>query len=79
MQILIPLAGLIDKDAELARLEKEIGKLSVNIEKGNAKLNNPGFTDKAPAAVIEKERVRVDELSSALAQLQDQAKKISAL
>jgi valyl-tRNA synthetase len=79
MQILIPLAGLIDKEAELARLEKEIGKLQVNIDKGNAKLGNTGFTDKAPAAVVEKERMRVDELTKSLAQLQEQAEKIRAL
>jgi valyl-tRNA synthetase len=79
MQILIPLAGLIDKEAELARLEKEIGKLKINIDKGNAKLGNPGFVDKAPAAVVDKERTRVDELSVALTQLQEQAEKISAL
>jgi len=79
MQILIPLAGLIDKEAELARLEKEIGKLTVNIDKGNAKLANPGFVDKAPAAVVDKERERVEELSAALTQLQSQAEKISAL
>jgi valyl-tRNA synthetase len=79
MQILIPLAGLIDKQAELARLEKEMGKLQVNIDKGNAKLSNAGFTDKAPAAVVEKERSRVDEMSKSLAQLQEQAEKIRAL
>ena len=79
MQILIPLAGLIDKEAELARLEKEMGKLSTNIEKGEAKLQNPGFVDKAPAAVVEKERLRLAELSKSLQQLQEQAVKISAL
>ena len=79
MQILIPLAGLIDKDAELARLRKEIGKLEANINKGEAKLANPGFVDKAPAAVVEKERTRVAELAKAMAQLQQQAEKIQAL
>lgn len=79
MQILIPLAGLIDKEAELARLEKEMGKLSVNIEKGEAKLQNSGFVDKAPAAVVEKERQRVAELSKSLQQLQEQAEKIQTL
>ncbi len=79
MQILIPLAGLIDKDAELARLQKEIGKLEANIHKGEAKLANPGFVDKAPAAVVEKERARVEELGKALTQLQQQAEKIRAL
>ena len=79
MQILIPLAGLIDKEAELARLEKEMGKLSINIEKGEAKLQNTGFVDKAPEAVVEKERQRLAELSKSLQQLQEQAVKISAL
>ena len=68
-----------DKEAELARLEKEISKLEINIEKGSAKLQNPGFVDKAPAAVVEKERQRVDELSRSLQQLQEQAEKIRAL
>ncbi|MCK5002655.1 MAG: class I tRNA ligase family protein, partial [Gammaproteobacteria bacterium] len=79
MQILIPLAGLIDKEAELTRLEKEMGKLTINIEKGEAKLQNPGFVDKAPAAVVEKERQRLAELSKSLQQLQEQAEKIRAL
>ena len=79
MQILIPLAGLIDKEAELARLDKEIAKLVVNLEKGQAKLQNSGFVDKAPAAVVEKERQRVDEMDKAKQQLEQQAEKIRAL
>ena len=79
MKLLIPLAGLIDKDAELARLNKEIGKLESNLEKSNAKLNNPNFADKAPEAVVNKERERVAEMETALKQLQEQAEKISAL
>ena len=79
LQILIPLAGLIDKEAELARLEKEIGKLDSNLEKGQAKLQNANFVDKAPAAVVEKERQRVAEMEKARQQLQQQAEKIRAL
>ncbi len=79
LQILIPLAGLIDKEAELARLEKEIGKLDINLEKGHAKLRNANFVDKAPAAVVEKERQRVDEMDQTRQQLQQQAEKIRAL
>ena len=56
-----------------------MGKLSINIEKGEAKLQNPGFGDKAPEAVVEKERQRLAELSKSLQQLQEQAVKISAL
>ena len=79
MKILIPLAGLIDKDAELARLEKEIGKLQANIDKTTAKLVNKNFVDKAPAAVVEKERNRLAEMTTAITQLKAQADKIRAL
>ncbi|RDH84896.1 MAG: valine--tRNA ligase [endosymbiont of Galathealinum brachiosum] len=79
MKILIPLAGLIDKDAELARLNKEIGKLEANCEKSNAKLGNPGFVDKAPEAVVNKEKERVAEMESAITKLKEQLAKISAL
>ncbi|MDA3870253.1 MAG: valine--tRNA ligase [Gammaproteobacteria bacterium] len=79
MQILIPLAGLIDKEAELTRLEKEIGKLRGNIKKGEAKLQNPGFVDKAPPEVVIKERQRLAELSTSLQQLEQQAEKIRSL
>jgi valyl-tRNA synthetase len=79
MQILIPLAGLIDKEAELARLSKEIAKLQTNLDKGNAKLQNSNFVDKAPEAVVEKERQRVGEMARAKQQLEQQAEKIRAL
>ncbi len=79
MKILIPLAGLIDKDAELARLEKEINKIQINIDKTTAKLVNKNFVDKAPAAVVEKERTRLAEMSKSIEQLQEQAEKIKKL
>ncbi|MBL4711381.1 MAG: class I tRNA ligase family protein, partial [Gammaproteobacteria bacterium] len=79
MKILIPLAGLIDKDAELARLEKEINKLQVNIDKTTTKLVNKNFVDKAPAAVVEKERTRLAEMTKAIEQFKEQAEKIKAL
>jgi len=79
MKILIPLAGLIDKEAELARLEKEIGKLQVNVDKTTAKLVNKNFIDKAPTAVVEKERARLAEMTHAIEQLKEQAEKINKL
>ena len=48
LKILIPLAGLIDKDAELARLHKEIGKIEKELEKCHAKLSNENYISKAP-------------------------------
>ncbi|GAB6040043.1 valine--tRNA ligase [Endothiovibrio diazotrophicus] len=79
MKILIPMAGLIDKEAELARLGKEIERLRGEIAKGEAKLNNPSFADKAPAQIVDGVRHKVEENQAALEQLTDQLEKIKAL
>lgn len=79
MKVLIPLAGLIDKDAELARLEKEIGRLRQDIERTESKLANPAFVDKAPAAVVQKERDKMTQARAALEDLNAQAQRIGAL
>jgi|TARA_B110000977_G_scaffold97130_1_gene128006 valyl-tRNA synthetase len=79
MKVLIPLAGLIDKDAEIERLSKDISKLEINIGKTRAKLANPGFTDKAPAAVVEKEQQRVQEQEQTLHDLLQQREKMAKL
>jgi len=79
LKILVPMAGLIDKQAELDRLHKEIGKIEANLPRVEGKLNNPKFIDKAPAAVIEKERSKLEALRSQLEQLQAQKSKIEAL
>ncbi|MEA3643178.1 MAG: valine--tRNA ligase, partial [Lamprobacter sp.] len=78
MKILIPMAGLIDKDAELKRLDKEIAKLQADIERIEKKLANPSFVDKAPAAVVQKERDRAAEQQGALANLSLQRERIAA-
>jgi len=79
MQLLIPMAGLIDKKAELARLDKQIDKLSGDLERGSTKLANPNFVDRAPEAVVAKERARVGELETTLDQLTSQRKRIAAI
>jgi valyl-tRNA synthetase len=79
MQILIPLAGLIDKDAETARLNKEIEKMQKGLSGLEGRLNNPSFTDKAPANVVEQVKKQADEQKSALAQLEQQLIKIKAM
>ena len=79
MKILIPMAGLIDKDAELARLDKEITRLRSDVERIEKKLANPNFVDKAPAAVVQKERDRLGEQGAAVANLMAQRTRIAAL
>jgi valyl-tRNA synthetase len=79
LRILIPLAGLIDKEAELARLEKEIGKLRAALEKADSKLQNASFIKRAPPEIVAKERARAGELGASLEQLEEQAGRIRAL
>jgi valyl-tRNA synthetase len=79
MKILIPMAGLIDKDAELARLEKEIQKINNDLPRIKDKLTNPTFIDKAPPAVIDKEKAKLAELGSLLSNLEQQHAKILAM
>ncbi|MCF6275177.1 MAG: valine--tRNA ligase, partial [Robiginitomaculum sp.] len=54
----LPLAGLIDLDAERARLSKETAKVEIEIKKIDGKLANKNFTDRAPAHVVEQEHTR---------------------
>jgi valyl-tRNA synthetase len=79
MKVLIPMAGLIDKDAELKRLDKEITRLRTDIGRIEAKLANPNFVDKAPAAVVQKERDRLSEQGAAVTNLVAQQRRIAAL
>ncbi len=79
MEILIPMQGLIDKDAELARLDKELQKLNQEHGRIAGKLSNPGFTEKAPAAVVEKERLKLEKIEPALATLQSKRNDIASL
>jgi valyl-tRNA synthetase len=79
MQILIPLAGLIDKDAETARLNKEIEKIQKGLAGVEGRLSNPNFTDKAPADVVAQVRKQAEEQKVALVQLEQQLVKIEAM
>ena len=79
MEILVPMAGLIDKAAELDRLGKEIQKLKQEVGRAEQRLKNPGFADRAPADVVAKEREKLNEYRSQLAKLEEQAEKIKYL
>ena len=79
LSVLIPMAGLIDKDAEIARLTRSIEKLNKEADKTRSKLSNEKFVGKAPEAVINKEKAKLAEAESALEKLQEQVTQIEAL
>ncbi len=79
LKILIPMAGLIDKVAELARLEKEIQKIKNDLPRIEGKLSNSTFIDKAPPEVIDKEKAKLADLLSNLNNLEQQQTKIRSL
>ncbi len=79
MKILIPLSGLIDRDAEIARLEKEIDRKQQEADRIQAKLGNENFVSRAPEAVVDKERAKLAEAETALAGLREQLDRIRQL
>jgi len=79
LSVLIPMAGLIDKDAELARLAKAIDKLKQEVARTEGKLNNEKFVAKAPAAVIDKEKAKLADAQSSIDKLVEQQMQIAAL
>jgi valyl-tRNA synthetase len=79
MEIHVPMAGFIDKAAEVARLDKDIAKRSGEIQQLKGKLSNANFVDKAPTAVVDKEKERLAAAQSAVEKLHQQIEKIKAL
>ena len=79
MKILIPLAGLIDKEAEKERLKKEIDKLIKLQTQFSAKLNNEKFISGAPSEVIKKEQDKLKSVENSLKELEEQIKKIFSI
>ena len=73
-QLFIPLGELVDLEKEKARVEKELKKNSTELEKLNAKLNNPGFVNKAPEHVVNAEKERAAKLTELVAKLEEQLK-----
>ena len=77
--IVLPLAGVIDISAEQSRLEKEAAKLEGEIAKHDKKLANKGFTDKAPAEVVETERQRRTEEAATLVKVREALERLKTL
>lgn len=79
MELLIPMAGLIDVAAEMARIDKQLEKLGQEIARIEGKLSNQGFVAKAPAEVIDKERAKMADLKRDMDKLNEQKSEFAKL
>ena len=79
LEILVPLEGLIDVDAERSRLMKEINKLLSGLKAVETKLNNKKFVNNAPSSIVIKEREKKNQISSALESFETQLKNLEGL
>ncbi len=79
LEIRVPMAGVIDIEAELARLDKEIARQKQDIAKLDGKLDNPAFTERAPADIVAAERQKREQAETALATLTLQRAQIEEL
>jgi len=79
MRILVPLKGIIDVDAERARLEKQEQKLESDLSKAQAKLSNENFVNNAPPDVVAQERQRVSEFERKISQIKEQIEKLNEI
>ena len=69
----------VKRNAEVARLDKEIQRVSKEVPRLEGKLSDEGFLAKAPEAVVAKEKARLDDLRSNLAELEAQIERIRSL
>ena len=79
LKVMIPLAGLIDQAAERARLEKQIAQREQELQRSARKLASRGFVNKAPPAVVAKERARQQDLETQLSGLREQLDRLASL
>jgi valyl-tRNA synthetase len=71
IEIILPLAGMVDIEKEIARLEDEIKKMEAEIKRATGKLSNPGFVNNAPDHLVEEERRKKEEYSAKKVQLEE--------
>jgi len=79
MKIFVPMAGLIDVQAERGRLGKQAKKVQAELSRAEAKLANPRFVDNAPADIVAKERDRETEFRRQLAQIREQLERLEQI
>jgi valyl-tRNA synthetase len=77
IEIYLPLAGMIDLQAERERMQKELAQLDERIATSQTKLGNTGFIQKAPAAIVQKEREKLADLELQAAKIQERLKDLA--
>jgi valyl-tRNA synthetase len=79
LEILVPMAGIIDVEAETSRLNRDLQKHLNELERLQQKLANPNFTDRAPPEVVENERVKARAASDACDKITAQLSRLEGL
>ena len=79
MEVYVPLKGAVDFDEEEKRLKKEISKVEKEMDVLNRKLSNEDFLERAPAAVVDKNREKLDEFTSTKSKLEASLERITCL
>ena len=79
LKVLVPLGSFIDKQAELARLDRELERLRKELSKARAKLDNADFVARAPQAVVAEMQQRVNDFETALAKLNEQRQRVESM
>ena len=79
VSIFVPMKGLIDPQAEIARIAKRLEKVQKQLDQLNTKLSNQGFLAKAPAHVVDAEKVVLADLADQLQKLNAQKAQLEAL
>jgi valyl-tRNA synthetase len=76
-EVVIPLASMVDTEAEKSRLLKELGEVQANVDRLQVRLNDPAFIGKAPPAVVQKEHDRLTAGQDKIQRLQQQLERFN--
>ena len=79
LKVMVPLAGLVDAEAERVRLDKEIGRLAKELARLQGKLDNEKFIEHAPGEVVDKERQKARDADASLATLREQREQLEGI
>ena len=79
LEVMVPMAGVVDIDKELSRLDKELERMKADQARTSAKLTNQNFIGRAPEAVVAKEKLKLQELEAGISSITAQKSKIEEL